>query len=133
MKKIIAILLTLTLMVGLVACSSEADAKKVAEYVDKNGATLIQSMEESFTGSSGMTCSSTIKAEGCGIVMSININELSDVDAATKAQMQAAYDSMDSVFDSMLGMMQQELPELESFTIHVCERDGTRLASIVID
>ena len=34
---------------------------------------------------------------------------------------------------TMLGMMQQELPELESFTINVCERDGTRLASIVID
>ena len=131
MKKILAILLTLTLMLGLVACGNDAD--KVAEYVNQNGAALKSTMEESFATSSGMTCTSTLKAEGCKIVMYININELQDVDATTKAQMQAAYDAMDSYFDSAFDLMEQELPELDAFVVNVCEKDGTLLATITMD
>ena len=136
MKKIIAILLTLTLLVGLVACGGSgenADAKKVADYVDKNRSVLLSTMETSFATSSGLTCTSSIKAEGCGIVIDININELTDVDANTKAQLQAAYDSMDSYWDTMFDELQKELPELDYFVINVNEKDGTNLATIRAD
>ena len=142
MKKILAILLTLTLLVGLVACGGSSsnskpevdpDAQKVADYVDKNRSVLLSTMEESFATSSGLTCTSSIKAEGRGIVIDININELSNVDADTKAQLQAAYDSMDSYWDTMFDELQKELPELDYFVINVNEKDGTNLATIRAD
>ena len=132
MKKLFALLLVVVMMLSLVACGS-SDADKVAAYVQKNGDTMKEAFTSSFAGSSGMTCTSNIKAVGCGIVIDININELDDVDPTIKEQMQAAYDSMDSYFDGMLEMAQSELPELDSFTINVCEGDGDVLATIRID
>ena len=136
MKKIIAILMTLTLLLGLVACGgsgSNSDAKKVAAYVDENRSVLLSTMEQSFAGSSGMTCPSSLEAEGCGIVIDININELSGVDANTKAQLQAAYDSMGDAWDAMFDELKKELPEVEYLVINVNEKDGTNLASIRAD
>ena len=48
-----------------------------------------------------------------------------------KAQMKEAYDSMSSVFESSLELMQKDLPELEYYQVDVCEEDGDLLASIV--
>ena len=134
MKKFLAVMLTLALMIGLVACGgSDADAKKVADYVETNRAYLIETMETSIGSSSGLTCTSTIKADGCKIVMNVNINELQDVDASIKAQMQAAYDAMDSYFDAAFELMQKELPELDAFIVNVCEKDGDVVATIEMD
>lgn len=131
MKKISALLLVLVLMVSLVACGS-SDADKVAAYVKQNGDAMLPALEQSFAGSSGMSCTSSIKAVGCGIVIDININELDNVDPTIKEQLQAAYDAMSSSFDGFLAQFQKELPELDSLTINVNERDGDPLASIKI-
>ena len=133
MKKILAIALVLVMMLSLVACGNDSDADKVAAYVNKNKAVLLSSMEESFAGSSGLTCTSDIKAVGCGIVIDININELDNVDASVKATMQETYDSMSGYFDIMLTSLQKELPEVDSITINVNEIDGDPVASIKAD
>ena len=134
MKKFLAVMLTLALMIGLVACGgSDADAKKVADYVAANEATLKSSMETSFASSSGLTCTSTIKTEGCKIVLDININEWQDIDASIKSQLQATYDAMDSYFDAAFDLMQKDLPEMDAFIVNVCEKDGDVVATVKMD
>lgn len=135
MKKIIALVLALVLSLSLVACGggsepAKADNAAIAAYVESNKASLLESMESSFATSSGMTCTSDIKVEGMGFVITININELDNIDDATKALLQETYDAMDAVFESALETMQKELPEIEYFEVQVCEVDGDALATV---
>ena len=88
-------------------------------------------MEQAFAKSSGMTCDSSIKVEGMGFIIKININELEDVDSSIKAQLQSTYDSMSSTFEPLLEQMQTELAELEYFEIDVCDKNGDLLATVV--
>lgn len=140
MKKIIALLLALTLMLSLAACSfvslgenepaEDKVAQKIAKYVEDNKKELLDSMEASFATSSGMTCTSSIEAEARGFVIQININELDNIDDDTKAQLQSIYDGMNENFVNSLELMQKELPELEYYKVLVCEKDGDILATI---
>lgn len=110
-----------------------ADNAAIVSYVEENKADLLAEMEESFAGSSGMTCTSDIRVSGMGFVITLYINEMDNVDAQTKAFLQETYDSMDSYFESSLDLMQMDLPELEYFEMRVCEVDGDLLATIVAD
>ena len=139
MKKLIALMLALVLALGLIACGNVGGEKeptkdpaqeKIEKYVEENKSELLESMESSFATSSGMTCTSTIKVEGRGFVMQININEMENIDAETKALLQEIYDGMGDVFKGALEQMQSELPELEYFKVLVCEKDGDVLATI---
>lgn len=129
MKRVLSIALVLIMCFALVACSESAN-DKVKEYIDENREEILDSMEESFAHSSGMTCTSSIKVVDAGFIVNININELDDVPEETKEQMQDAYDSLGNTFEGMLEDMQEELPELEYFTIKVCDKDGEVLATI---
>ena len=133
MKKLLAILLVLVFCFSLVACGggNTAANAKIVEYVEKNEDELIDSMEQAFAKSSGMTCDSSIKVEGMGFIIKININELEDVDSSIKAQLQSTYDSMSSTFEPLLEQMQTELAELEYFEIDVCDKNGDLLATVV--
>ncbi len=146
MKKLLAIMLAVLMLFALGACGDDSDKfgegektpvteeeSAVAKYVEENKYTLISSMEESFAKSSGMTCTSSINTIGNGFVISININELDNVDSDTKLQMQSAYDSMSGTFDGMLIDLKKEIPEIEYFAIRVCEKDGDLLAEIRAD
>lgn len=144
MKKLLAMTLALLMVFALVACGSTSDSKsnnggsvntpvvnsEIQDYIDQNKSALLSSMESSFASSSGMTCTSSVKAQGNGMIISININELEDVDSATKNTLQSTYDSMQSTFDALLTQMQSEVSSLEFFTINVCEKDGDLLATI---
>lgn len=139
MKKFIALTLALALALSLIACGStnqpaETKAKnaEIVEYVEKNKEELLSTMEQSFATSSGMTCTSGIKVEGMGFVISININELDGLDDATKATMQQTYDSMGDIFNSSLDLMKKDLPTLEYYQVQVCEKDGDLLATITV-
>lgn len=134
MKRVLAIILAAIMLLSLAACGTEPTAnEKVQKYIDKNGDELLSSLEASFATSSGMTCTSSIKVEGNGFVIHININELDNIPDDTKELLQSQYDSMGASFDSALASMQLELPELEYFTVYVCEVDGDVLAKIQVD
>ena len=105
--------------------------KKVADYINENKAELLESFESSFASSaSGLTCTSSLSVSGRGFTISVNINELSNLSADMKQTLQETYDTMDSTFESLLDQMQLELPELEYFTIKVCDKYGDVLATI---
>ena len=132
MIKLLAILLSVVMMfssgTGEKALSPEE--QKVADYVEENEKELLDSMEEGFATSSGMTCTSSIKPEGRGFIIQLNINELEDVSGETRTVLQETYDGIQGTFDSLLADMQTELPELQYFQILVCEKDGDILAKI---
>ena len=102
----------------------------IQSYINANKDELLESMEDSFATSSGLTCTSDIEVIGNGFVIYININELDDVDKATKDAMQDAYDALDSTFEGMLDSLKTELEEIEYFEIQVCDVDGDVLATI---
>jgi len=133
MKKIISLVLVLVTLLALVGCgggSGTKNNKAVEEYVNKHGDELLDALEYSFATSSGLTCTSSIKVSGSGFIISINIQELSNLSSSDKQQLQAAYDGMDYQFEDMLVEMKKELPELTYFTVKVCDRGGDVLATI---
>ena len=140
MKRIIAVALAILLVLSLAACGSTSGSAatpaaknaKIATFVESNKQELLETMESSFAESAGMTCTSDIKVEGMGFVISININELDNIDDAAKEMLQQTYDAMSGTFDAALETMQQDLPELEYFEVQVCEQDGDLLATIVV-
>lgn len=138
MKKTLAILLALLMVFSLCACgaskddsdSSSKNSKAVEKYVQENKEELLSAMETSFASSSGMTCTSSIEVEGDGFIISININELEDVEDSVKQQLQDTYDQMSAYFNTALEEMQKEVPELKYYKVRVCEKDGDLLALI---
>ena len=153
MKKVLALMFALLMVMSFAACGKNSDDKaegntatpdsavvttavvesqpsKVQEYVDTKGEELVASMEQAFASSSGLTCKSTIEAVGNGFVINININELSGITEEQKAQLQEAYDAMDAQFEENFKTMQSGLPELEYMTVNVCDKDGNFLAAV---
>lgn len=130
MKKVLSLILVAVLCLSLVACGDSSAESKVASYVNKYGDDFRAGMEETFAGTSGMTCRSSIKAVGTGIVVDMIINELEDVSQDVKDAMQDAYDSMDSEFEAILETIQEEVPEVTYLKINVCEKDGDVMATM---
>lgn len=135
MKKVLSLILVAVLCLSLVACGGKKQESSgpnpaVVEYVNENKSVLLESMEESFATSSGMTCTSDIEVIGSGIVISIKINELEDLPKETKDMMQDVYDAMNPVFKQALDELKKEVPEVTALTIRVCEKDGDEVAVI---
>ena len=135
MKKVLSLILVAVLCLSLVACGGKKQESSgpnaaVVEFVNENKSELLESMEESFATSSGMTCKSDIEVIGSGIVISININELDNIPKETKDFMQETYDAMSGTFEGMLSDLQKEIPEVTFMQINVCEKDGDVLATI---
>ena len=133
MKKLLAILLALIICFSFAACRGKLENRRIHEYIEANKEDLLEGFEESFEKSSGMTCTTEIKVRGMGFEISINVNELSDIDAETRNQLQATYDSMDATFEMLLDQMQEELPELEYFEIVLRDKEDFVIAAIKTD
>jgi len=144
MKKILALTLALILCLSLAACGGDTAKKEdgkenggtayvektsVEKYIEEHEDELLEGFNSSFT-SSGLTCKSTIKADGYRMLIDVNINELKDVDDATKTAMQETYDGMQSTFDESLADMQKDIPELTGYTLYVRDVDGNLLATV---
>ena len=135
MKKVLSLILVAVLCLSLVACGGKKQESSgpnaaVVEFVNENKSELLESMEESFATSSGMTCTSDIEVVGSGIVISININEFDNIPKETKDLLQETYDAMSGAFEGMLSDLQKEIPEVTFMQINVCEKDGDVLATI---
>lgn len=109
--------------------AEKTDAEKVADYVAANESMLITAFETGFT-SSGLTCSTTAKAEGTGIILTINVNELDNLAAEQKTVMQTTFDQMAPSLSANLAEIQKEIPELDYIKVNVCEKDGDHVATI---
>lgn len=133
MKKLSAILLVIVMLLTLVACGKDEPNPAIVAYMNKNGDAMISSMEQGFSQSSGMTCKANYEVIGNGIVINLNINELDNVDSETKAQMQTMCDALGGSLKLLLPSMQAEIPELEYFTMNICEVDGEVVASITVE
>lgn len=152
MKKILTATLILALLLSLTGCcccslpflagsedessssadyTTQPDNAEIVAFVEASKDDLIYAMEEAFSGSSGLTCTSDIWVDGMGIVISVNINELDDLDPTVKGLYQEVFDAMQYTFDEALAEIQTELPEVEYLEILVCEADGDLIADIV--
>ena len=124
MKKIIVVLITFVMILGLVACNLTPE-DKVASYVED-----AQEMLEETFGGSGIQVD--VEAEGCGIIVNLKISALNNLTSDEKSDLQRQYDSMSGTFESLLDEMQEEVPELEYMVYNVCESDGDLAAKIEI-
>lgn len=127
-KKVLVLMLSVMMLFTLVACETPED--KVAKYVEENGEEFVKGMEEGFISSSGMTCTSSIKAEGRGFIIKINVDQFDNIPAETKTIVQNTYNEMKSTFDEALEEIQDEVPEVEYFVMYICEKDGDEIAVI---
>ncbi len=136
MKKIIALAMVAVLAVmALVACGGgepKENNPAVEKYVKEKGDSLIANFEEGFT-SSGMTCETTIKAVGDGIVVETRINGMDNIPEDSKKIMQDTYDAMSPAFEQLLDALKAEEPEIDYIDFNICEEDGDLLATIDID
>ena len=106
--------------------------ENVYKYVEANQEELVTSMEQSFAGSSGMTCETSVEVIGNGIVITLYINELDNLTDEEKLTTPTTYDAMGSTWDTLIQSLRTEIPELEFFTLNVCEADGDMIAAIVM-
>lgn len=148
MKKLLALMMALVMMLSFVACGEEevvqepaVDTPVIKELVKANNPALeaylaenkdafLGAMIDSFSKSAGTTCEGFVEVDGDGFVIDIHIDGFNDIPDDVKTALQEAYDTMGTSFDDALAQMQTELPELKSFTVNVCEEDGDLLAVI---
>ena len=114
------------------APAGKTDAEKVADYVAVYGEEFADGFVQGFT-STGLTCTSAIRAEGTGILLTVNVNEYENFTAEQKATMQASYDQATPSLKASLSAVKALIPELSYVKIEMCEKDGDLIAVINID
>jgi len=107
--------------------TTQTDAQK---FVDEQGEAFLSELESGFVATAGTGCSSSIVANGNGVLITIKINGVNNVTAEEKATMQSAYDASSATFSAALSSLRTEYPGISSLTINVCEEDGDLLAVI---
>lgn len=112
--------------------TEKTDEEKVADYVALKETSIISMFESALSGS-GLTCNSTVKAEGTGIVVTICINELVDIPEEQKTMLQNTFDQNSAALSGNFAPIQAEIPELTYVKFNYCEKDGDLIATFTID
>ena len=128
MKRFIALLLAMVLVVALVACGNK---DKVKKFVDKYGEEFSAGVAEGFS-SSGMTCKATMTAKDDGVVVKIRVDNLDDVDATTKAAVQSSLSASTASFKESLTEIQKKESAVKFMELQLCEEDGDLIAKVTV-
>lgn len=128
MKKFVAILLAVVLVLGLVACSKEA---KVEKFVKEYGQEFSDGVAQGFS-SSGMSCKATMEAKGDGVVVKICVDQFDDIDASTKAIAQANLNNTVSSLQPSLKAIQEKESAVQFMEVQLCEADGDLIAKVTV-
>lgn len=128
MKKLVAILLAVVLVLGLVACSKEA---KVEKFVKEYGQEFSDGVAQGFS-SSGMSCNATMEAKGEGVVVKICVDQFDDIDASTKALAQSSLNNTVSSLQPSLKAIQEKESAVQFMEVHLCEADGDLIAKVTV-
>ena len=105
----------------------------VAAWVEENRDEYVENFNTAFAGSSGLTCKTTMEANGCDIIVTVCINEWDDLTDEQKDTLQASYDALGDGFLAELKLMQKEEPAIDSLTYLICECDGDVAATIYVE
>lgn len=102
------------------------------KYVELYGETFLEGVEEGLA-STGYTCTSSIKAEGNGVVVQMNVNEFTDFSDAQKAELKATYESeaLQASWEASFSTIQAVAPEVEFMKIVICDGNGSVIAEVV--
>ena len=143
MKKILALLLAVVMVVGLVACGNKDEDKKsgdnaapannpkIEAFVKEQGQAFVDGVAQGFSGS-GMTCKSSIEAKGEGVLVKIRIDGVDNISEEDKTAMQQNIDATGASLSSALATLKTAVPEIQFMELHLCEQDGDLLAKTTI-
>ena len=143
MKKILALLLAVVMVVGLVACGNKDEDKKsgdnaapannpkIEAFVKEQGQAFVDGVAQGFSGS-GMTCKSSIEAKGEGVLVKIRIDGVDNISEEDKTAMQQNIDATGASLSSALATLKTAVPEIQFMELHLCEQDGDLLAKTTV-
>ena len=138
MKNLACFAMVAVMALCFVACSggsnSVANDPALEELVKTQGKSFTDAFESSFSQSSGgMNCNCELKVQGTELVVECRIDNVDNVPAETKAQMQQIYDQQADSLKSGFDVIKQEAPNLSKVTMLVCEEDGDEMAKVELN
>lgn len=142
MKKLLALFFALVMCLGLMGCQPAVDdyyenpetkpTGAVGDYVRAHQYEIIEAFKNKFT-EQNISCWISLTPEANSFTVKTYFNGMDGADAETKASIQQSLEDAESELNEGLYEIQAELPELEFYTMEICEEDGDLLASFVVD
>ena len=109
----------------------QQDNAAIAAFLEEQGDELTAAVESAFAETTGLTCVSQVWAEGAGIVIRIDIDQLDVVEPSAKAFYQESFGGLQPAVNSALEAMQTQLPETKFLQVLLCEGDGDLICDII--
>ena len=127
MKRVLALMLVFVFVFAFAACNKD-DRTEVEKAVDDQREIITNGIVSGLESQLG-ECEADIRAEGNDIIVDIKVMSLTNVSEDVKSQMQANAEAMESSLDATVEQMRNDVAELNSFTVNICDAEGNVLAS----